>query len=228
MVKSNKKKQYKGGKDRRFSLFARVYPFGKRGLDVLVSLIFLIAATPVFFVVAFGIRLTSRGPILFRQVRVGRHLEPFLLYKFRTMSPCAPRDLATAAMATPERYTTRFGRFLRRTSLDELPQLINVLRGDMSLLGPRPVVLSEVELIAARATRGVYAVRPGMSGLAQISGRDRLSDAEKTALDCAYVRQMSFLGDLRLLCATLAAVLSRRDVREGGARALPLHTPVSF
>ena len=198
------------------ALRARAYPFGKRILDVVLSAFLLLAATPLFFFAAFGIRVTSRGPVLFRQVRVGRRLEPFLLYKFRTMSCRAPHDLATADM--PPCYLTRFGRFLRRTSLDELPQLWNVLRGDMSLLGPRPVVTTEVELIASRAAHGVYTVRPGISGLAQISGRDLLSLAEKVRLDSEYVRRMSFFQDARLLLSTFLAVFTRRDIREG-------HTP---
>ncbi|MBQ8174374.1 MAG: sugar transferase [Clostridia bacterium] len=197
----------------RRSLRVRLYPLGKRCLDFVLAAFLLLAATPMFFFVAFGIRVTSCGPVLFRQVRVGRRLEPFLLYKFRTMSCRAPHDVATADM--PARYITRFGRFLRKTSLDELPQLINVLRGDMSLLGPRPVVLSEVELIASRAARGVYTVRPGISGLAQISGRDLLSPEEKARLDSEYVQQMSFLRDVRLFLSTCLAVFSRRDIREG-------------
>ena len=144
-------------------------------------------------------------------------MEPFLLYKFRTMSVRAPRDAATAALSSPERYITRVGAFLRKTSLDELPQLYNVLRGDMSLLGPRPVVLSEGDLILRRAFCGAYRVRPGMSGLSQVRGRDLLSDAEKAALDGRYAANMSFFFDFFLLILTFFAVLLRRHIREGGA-----------
>ena len=198
-------------------LHARLYTPCKRLMDVALSSVFLLAALPLFFCICFGIRISSPGPIFFRQVRLGRQMEPFLVYKFRTMSTAAPRDLATAAMREPGRYITRFGCFLRKTSLDELPQLWNVLRGDMSLLGPRPVVPSEVELITSRATRGVYTVRPGISGLAQISGRDLLSVEEKANLDGCYVREMSFFGDLRLIFQTLLAVFLHRGVREGGS-----------
>ena len=193
----------------------RLYPIGKRFLDVVLASFLILAALPLFLFASLGVRLSSRGPILFRQVRLGRRMEPFLLYKFRTMSCHAPRDLATAAM--PACYLTPFGRFLRKTSIDELPQLYNVLRGDMSLLGPRPVVLSEVELIALRAARGVYTVRPGISGLAQISGRDLLSNEDKARLDSEYVRHMSLLSDIRLLISTAAAVFCRRDIREGNS-----------
>ena len=208
--------QLKGnlGRERERMTCARTYPCVKRVADVLLSLFLLFAAAPLFLFAAFGIRVTSRGPILFRQVRVGRRLEPFLLYKFRTMSTRAPRDLATAALANPERYVTRFGHFLRKTSLDELPQLFNVLRGEMSLLGPRPLVLTEVELIASRAARGVYTVRPGISGLAQIAGRDDLDDQQKLRLDMEYVRHLSFFSDFQLFFSTLSAVLTRRGVRE--------------
>lgn len=209
MVKLKGQWAYAGGGARSFSR-VRLYPFVKRLLDLLLAAFLLLAASPLFFFAAFGIRATSRGPILFRQVRVGRRLEPFLLYKFRTMSCRAPRDVATAD--APPCYITRFGRFLRRTSLDELPQLFNVLRGDMSLLGPRPVVTTEVELIALRAARGVYTVRPGISGLAQVSGRDLLSNGEKARLDSEYVRHLSLLSDVRLLCSTLAAVILCRGI----------------
>lgn len=192
----------------------RFYPFCKRCLDIFLSLFLLLAAAPLFFAVAFGIRVTSRGPVFFRQVRVGRRLEPFLLYKFRTMSCAAPRDVASAVLSSPDRYITPFGRFLRRSSLDEFPQLWNVLRGDMSLLGPRPLVLSEAELIFSRAARGVYTVRPGISGLAQISGRDFLDDREKLHLDAEYVRHLSFFSDFLLFFSTLAAVLARRGIKE--------------
>ncbi len=208
--------QLKGrlGRGREHLLQGRIYPYLKRGADVSLSLLLLLAAAPLFLFAAFGIRVTSRGPILFRQVRVGRRLEPFLLYKFRTMSTCAPHDLATAAFRDPERYVTRFGHFLRKTSLDELPQLFNVLRGEMSLLGPRPLVLTEVELIASRAARGVYTVRPGISGLAQIAGRDDLDDRQKLRLDIEYVRHLSFFSDFLLFFSTMLAVLTRRGVRE--------------
>lgn len=194
---------------------ARLYPACKRLMDVLLAAAGLVLSAPLLFCIAFGIRVTSPGPVLFRQVRMGRALEPFLLYKFRTMSCRAPRDCATAALHGSGKYITRFGAFLRKTSLDELPQLWNVLRGDMSLLGPRPVVLSETELIARRAACGVYRVRPGISGLSQIRGRDLLSDEEKTVLDGVYVRRLSLWQDVCLLIATAFCVLSRHGVREG-------------
>lgn len=149
---------------------------------------------------------------------MGRSLEPFLLYKFRTMSLCAPHDCATAALSDPSRYITRVGAFLRKTSLDELPQLYNVLRGDMSLLGPRPVVLGEEDLILRRLFCGAYRVRPGMSGLSQVRGRDLLSSAAKAELDGRYAARLSLPLDLFLLFSTAFAVLTRRHIREGGVK----------
>lgn len=192
-----------------------LYPACKRGLDVLLAAAGLALSLPLFFLIAFGIRVTSPGAVFFCQVRMGRGLEPFLLYKFRTMSRHAPRDTATAALHGSGKYITRFGAFLRKTSLDELPQLWNVLRGDMSLIGPRPVVLAETDLIARRVACGAYGVRPGMSGLSQIRGRDLLSNEEKATLDGAYARRLSLWRDAWLLLATAFCVLSRRGVREG-------------
>ena len=168
----------------------------------------------MFLCVAIAVRLSSKGPVLFRQVRMGRDLTPFLIYKFRTMTCHAPHDAPTASIAG-DVYITRVGRFLRRTSLDELPQLYNILRGDMSFIGPRPVVLAEEELISRRLDGGVYCVRPGLSGLAQILGRDELDDLEKTTLDRLYVRYSNPLFDLRLLLSSVLPVLCGRGVREG-------------
>lgn len=195
---------------------SRGYPFCKRLFDFLLAAAGLCLFAPLFFGIAFVIRVSSRGPILFCQVRMGRALEPFLLYKFRTMSVRAPRDCATAALAEPTRYITRVGAFLRKTSLDELPQLYNVLRGDMSLLGPRPVVLGEEELILRRLFCGAYLVRPGISGLSQVRGRDLLSASAKAELDGRYAARLSLPVDIFLLFSTLFAVLSRRHIREGG------------
>lgn len=186
----------------------------KRSFDVTVSALALILLSPLFFWIAWGIRLTSPGPILFAQVRMGRLLTPFVLYKFRTMSCRAPHDAPTREVAGAA-YITRFGAFLRRTSLDELPQFFNILRGDMSLIGPRPVVLTEHELIARRMLSGVYRVRPGLSGLAQILGRDLLSPREKTALDRLYVRHIAPSFDLRLLLLSVRPVMTGRFVQEG-------------
>lgn len=186
----------------------------KRLMDLIFAAALLLLLWPLFFVIAFGIRISSPGPIVFVQMRMGRGLEPFALYKFRTMRCGAPHDAPTASIAGGA-YITGIGRFLRRTSLDELPQLVNVLRGDMSLIGPRPVVLTESELIGRRAQAGVYRVKPGMSGLAQVLGRDQLGEREKTAFDRLYVQHASPLFDLRLLLFSVRPVLLGRGVCEG-------------
>ena len=198
---------------------ARCYARCKAALDACAALAAILLLLPLLLLISIGIRCTSPGPVLFRQVRLGRGMEPFLVYKFRTMSCRAPRELATAQLVTPERYITRFGAFLRRTSLDELPQLFNVLRGEMSLIGPRPVVLSEGELISRRVCAGVYRVKPGISGLSQVRGRDLLNDEEKTRLDGEYACGMSFWRDAILLLATMISVLFRYGIREGSPAA---------
>ncbi len=191
------------------------YPAFKRFLDIFFAAAGLFLTAPLMLGIAFGIRLSSRGPVLFRQIRMGAGCRPFLLYKFRTMTCAAPPDCATAALSSPGQYITRFGAFLRATSLDELPQLFNILRGDMSLVGPRPVILSERELIRARIAEGAYAVRPGLSGLAQILGRDLLGNREKAVLDGLYARRLSFFADATILVRTAVCVLTRRGIREG-------------
>ncbi len=202
------------------SLFIRAratrYTRVKRALDFSLAAAAVAALAPLFCAVALSVRLTSRGPVLFRQVRMGRGLTPFLLYKFRTMTVAAPRDCPSAAFSDRAAYFTPIGRLLRATSLDELPQLFNVLRGEMSLLGPRPVALTEAALIEARAAAGVYRVRPGISGAAQLGGRDLLSDREKLDLDRAYVEGVCFSGDVRLFFSTFSSVLLRRGVTEAG------------
>lgn len=217
MIKLKKGFYLLGNKGRRYARCKRV-------ADGLLALCGILLLWPLLACIAFGIRCTSPGPVLFRQVRVGRGMEPFLVYKFRTMSCRAPREQATACLATPSRYITRFGAFLRQTSLDELPQLFNVLRGEMSLIGPRPVILSEGELISRRACAGVYRVRPGISGLSQVRGRDLLNDEEKTRLDREYVSRLSLLRDGILLLATVLSVAFRRGIREGCVPEVP-HVP---
>lgn len=189
----------------------------KSGLDACFAFLALVLLSPLMAGIAFGIRCTSPGPILFRQVRLGQGMEPFLIYKFRTMICSAPRETASAQLPCRTRYVTRFGAFLRKTSLDELPQLLNVLRGEMCLLGPRPVVPGEGALIARRASNGAYRVKPGLSGLAQVRGRDLLSDAEKADLDGAYATRLSPWRDAGLLLATAFAVLARRGLQEGSS-----------
>lgn len=187
----------------------------KRLLDIAVAASGLIIAAPIMVLCALAIWMEGGGSVIFKQRRVGADRRSFICYKFRTMSTDTPCECATAELDHPERYITRVGRFLRRTSLDELPQLFNVLKGDMSLIGPRPVIEAEWELVGLRDDLGVYSIRPGMTGLAQIRGRDIVSIRRKAAYDAQYVERMSFGYDFILLVKTLINVALCRNVREG-------------
>ena len=180
----------------------------KRAMDLIFSCFLLVLLALPMALIGAAVLLTSRGGAIFRQVRIGRGGEPFVCYKFRTMVKDAPANRPTADFVDAADYLTPIGRFLRRTSLDELPQLYNVLRGDMSLVGPRPLIGEEREMHRMRHEGDVYTVRPGMTGLAQIHGRDRLGDGEKAAFDARYVCQISFLTDARIIGKTLLHVLS--------------------
>ena len=186
----------------------RSYRYGKRALDLLLSILLLCFLCLPMLVIAACVGLTSRGGVLFRQVRVGQGGVPFVCYKFRTMYVDAPRDCPTSAFSDAARFVTPIGRFLRRSSLDELPQLWNVLRGEMSLVGPGPLIPCEEKILAWRMRCGVYRLRPGITGLAQVCGRDRLPDVEKTRLDVRYARQVSFWNDARIVGKTLLRVVS--------------------
>lgn len=189
----------------------------KRFLDILVALAGLFISALPMAICAAAIYIEDGGPVIFSQRRIGTDCRPFICYKFRTMSSDAPRECATAALKHPERYITRVGGFLRRTSLDELPQLFNVLKGEMSLIGPRPVIAAESELICLRDMLGVYHIRPGITGLAQVRGRDNVSIRRKAAYDAQYVERMSLGYDVMLLLRTLINVVGCRGVREGDA-----------
>lgn len=193
-----------------------MYPYIKRGADVILSLLALICLSPVYLIVALAVKLSSPGPVLFRQKRVGRGGRLFTIYKFRTMRTDTPRDTATHLLRDPSRYITRVGAFLRRSSLDELPQFFNVLKGDMSIVGPRPALYNQYDLIAAREKAGVNAVRPGITGLAQISGRDELPIPVKVRYDREYVENLSLKMDARCFFGTIISVLRAEGVREGG------------
>ena len=196
--------------------------FIKRLLDMIMSLIGIVVLLPVFLVLVIAIRLDSEGPVLFRQKRVGRRKKLFSIYKFRTMRIDTPRDIPTHLLENPERYITRMGRFMRKASLDELPQIFNIFLGQMAVIGPRPALWNQDDLIAERDKyRGVNGwtpndLRPGLSGWAQINGRDELEIPVKAALDGEYVRRMSFLFDVRCFAGTFLSVFRGRGVVEGG------------
>jgi O-antigen biosynthesis protein WbqP len=184
----------------------------KRAFDIVVSSALLVVLAPVMAVCAVSVRLGSPGPAIFKSRRVGRNGGIFEMLKFRTMREGSPQ-VATHLLANPSELLTPLGGFLRRSSFDELPQLWNVLRGDMSLVGPRPALFNQVDLVALRRESGVEALRPGITGWAQVRGRDDLSIAEKAALDAEYLRKRSFLFDLRILILTAFQVLKSEGIQ---------------
>lgn len=187
----------------------------KRSLDVVITLIVTICLSPLLLLIAAGIKLESPGPVFFCQKRVGIGKKHFLIYKFRTMRTDAPKDCPTHLLEKPDQYITKTGHFLRKTSLDELPQLFNILKGEMSLVGPRPALWNQEDLIAERDKYGANDVLPGLTGWAQINGRDELPIAVKAKLDGEYVKRMSFIFDLRCIAKTAASVIKADGVREG-------------
>lgn len=192
-----------------------MYVYFKRCADFLISLAAILVLWPVMLVIAVLIRLTSPGPAIFRQVRAGRNGTGFTIYKFRTMYTTAPKNMPTHALAGADSYITPLGKFLRRSSLDELPQLLNILKGDMALVGPRPALITQYDLLAEREKYGANALRPGLTGWAQINGRDELPIEVKARYDGEYVRRMSPAFDLRCLIGTVGCVFSASGVKEG-------------
>lgn len=193
-----------------------MYKEVKRGIDFIIALVGLLILSPVFLILILGIMLDSPGPVLFRQKRVGIHKSHFMILKFRTMRTDTPRDMPTHLLKNPEQYITRMGRFLRKTSLDELPQIINILKGDMAIVGPRPALWNQYDLIKERDKYGANDIRPGLTGWAQINGRDELEIPVKARLDGEYVQKMGPLMDLRCFLGTFASVLKSDGVVEGG------------
>lgn len=187
----------------------------KRLLDITISGVGIVITSPFLGVIALIIKTTSKGPVLFKQQRYGRHQKPFVCYKFRSMYITAPKDMPTWKLENPEEHITPVGKFLRKTSMDELPQLINIFKGEMSLIGPRPVVLKEKKLIEAREKVGANDVRPGLTGWAQINGRDLVGTKEKAELDGRYVECMSLFVDLKVFLKTILYVLKKEGIQEG-------------
>ncbi len=190
--------------------------FGKRALDILLSGAGLLVLGIPMALLALIVKLDSRGPVLFWQKRVGLHKQTFMMPKFRSMYTETPANMPTHLLSDPSRWITRSGKVLRKLSLDELPQLWSIFVGDMSVIGPRPALWNQDDLIAERDKYGANDVRPGLTGWAQINGRDELEIPVKAKLDGEYVEKMSFLFDCRCFFGTIAAVLGRKGVVEGG------------
>ena len=199
----------------------RVYIKIKRVVDILLSGAGLVVLSPVFLGVMLAIKLEDgwRAPVFFSQKRIGNHRTYFQLYKFRSMKLDAPHDMPTHLLRDPEQYITKVGKVLRRTSLDELPQIFNILKGDMSVIGPRPALWNQEDLLAERDKYGANDVVPGLTGWAQINGRDELEIDVKARLDGEYVEKLSFLFDVRCFFGTIFHVLRSDGVVEGGTGA---------
>ena len=190
--------------------------FAKRLLDILLSGLGIVVLSPVLLVLVIAIKLDSPGPVLFRQKRVGIHKTHFHILKFRTMRIDTPKDTPTHLLDNPQQWITRVGGFLRKTSLDELPQIFNIFAGQMSIIGPRPALWNQYDLIAERDKYGANDVLPGLTGWAQINGRDELPIDVKARVDGEYVQRLSFAFDVKCFFGTVVSVLRHDGVVEGG------------
>lgn len=188
----------------------------KRLIDIILSLIGLIVLSTIFLILIIAIKLDSKGPVLFKQKRVGINKTHFNILKFRTMRIDTPKDTPTHLLENPEQYITRMGKFLRKTSLDELPQIWNIFVGQMSIIGPRPALWNQYDLIAERDKYSANDVPPGLTGWAQINGRDELPIEVKAKLDGEYVKKISLLMDVKCFFGTIISVVKSDGVVEGG------------
>lgn len=190
----------------------------KRVIDFTLSLVGIVVLSPLSLILILAIKLESRGPIFFKQTRIGLHKKHFNILKFRTMRIDTPQDMPTHLLDNPDQFITKVGKFLRKTSLDELPQMWNILKGDMSIIGPRPALWNQYDLIAERDKYKVNDVLPGLTGWAQINGRDELPIEEKAKLDAYYVNNMNIKMDLKCFFGTFLSVLKSDGVSEGGPK----------
>ncbi|MEK3901311.1 sugar transferase [Paenibacillus sp. FSL R7-0179] len=187
----------------------------KQTLDFILALIGMLLLWPFFLIIALVIKSTSKGPVLFRQKRLGRNKKEFYILKFRTMRTDTPSDMPTHLLQDPDFFITKVGKFLRKTSLDELPQIINILKGDMSIVGPRPALWNQYDLIAERDKYGANEIKPGLTGWAQVNGRDELLIEIKAKLDGDYLKRISFQFDLICFFETIKIVFKQEGIVEG-------------
>ncbi|OMD89407.1 sugar transferase [Paenibacillus odorifer] len=193
----------------------RPYVYVKQTIDFLLALIGMLVLWPVFLIIAIAIKTTSKGPILFKQKRLGKNKSEFYILKFRTMRTDTPQDMPTHLLEDPDFFITKVGKFLRKTSLDELPQIINILKGEMSIVGPRPALWNQYDLIAERDKYGANDIKPGLTGWAQINGRDELPIEKKASLDGEYTTSLSLIFDIKVFFMTILSVLKSDGVKEG-------------
>lgn len=192
----------------------------KRPLDLILSAIGILVLSPLLLLICAAIKLDSKGPIIFKQKRVGLNKKTFMIYKFRTMRTDTPKEMPTHLLNAADSYITKVGKFLRKSSLDELPQLFNILKGQMAIIGPRPALWNQDDLIAERDKYAANNVRPGLTGLAQINGRDELPIVKKAALDGKYVSSITFAMDIKCFFGTIVSVSKEDGVVEGGTGAM--------
>lgn len=188
----------------------------KRMIDFILALIGLLVLSPLFLILVIAIKLDSKGPILFKQKRVGINKTYFNILKFRTMRIDTPKDTPTHLLENPGQWITKVGRFLRKTSLDELPQIINILKGEMAIVGPRPALWNQYDLIAERDKYGANDILPGLTGWAQINGRDTIEIEDKARFDGYYTENMGIGLDIKCFFGTITSVLKKDGVLEGG------------
>ena len=193
-----------------------MYRVVKRVLDILFSILLLAVLSPIIFIIIVAIKIDSKGPVIFKQKRIGIHKSEFYIFKFRTMYTDTPKDVPTHLLENPEKWITKVGMFLRKTSLDELPQLINILKGDMSFVGPRPALWNQYDLIEEREKYGANDVPVGLTGWAQVNGRDELPISEKAKLDGEYAKNIGLWMDIKCFFKTILSVLKSEGVLEGG------------
>ena len=189
-----------------------LYSISKRTMDIVSSLVGLILLSPLFLLVAILIKLDSKGPIIFKQIRIGKNSKPFYIYKFRSMKIDAP-NLSTEEFINASDFTTKVVKFIRKTSIDELPQLVNILKGDMSIVGPRPVIEREVRLLEIRKECNVDSILPGITGLAQINGRDNIDDYKKVKYDFEYLSKRNLVLDIKIIINTVLKVAKSEGIK---------------
>jgi len=195
-----------------------LYLIVKRLFDFILALIGLILLSPLFLIIIIAIKLDSKGPVFFKQKRVGVNKTHFNILKFRTMRIDTPKDMPTHLLKNPEQYITKVGKFLRKTSLDELPQILNIIAGSMAIVGPRPALWNQYDLIAERDKYGANNIRPGLTGWAQINGRDTVAIEDKARYDGDYVENLGVKMDVKCFIGTVVIVLKRDGVLEGGVK----------
>lgn len=192
----------------------------KRVIDLVLSVLAAVILSPLFLILFIAIKMDTPGPIFFKQKRVGINKTHFNILKFRTMRIDTPKDTPTHLLGSPEQYITKVGKFLRKTSLDELPQIFNIIKGEMAIIGPRPALWNQYDLIAERDKFNANDVRPGLTGWAQINGRDELPITVKSELDGEYIKKMNFAFDVKCIFGTITSVLKSDGVLEGGTGTL--------